>query len=153
MVHLYIGLDDTDSPNGGCTTHIVALLVQKISDMGISFIDYPNLIRLNPNVPWKTRGNGALCLRIICKKSDLEQIKEIVIHTVEKNSKLNYEGTDPGIVFISESIPGEVKNFAQKAEHRILKIDEALKLVKRISADIVGFKKGRGIIGALAAIG
>ncbi|MDH5495599.1 MAG: DNA-binding protein, partial [Candidatus Bathyarchaeota archaeon] len=63
MVVLHIGFDDTDSPRGGCTTYIAALLVEKLQKLGATFNDYPNLIRLNPNVPWKTRGNGALCLR------------------------------------------------------------------------------------------
>jgi len=51
MVKLHIGFDDTDSPKGGCTTYIAALLVEKLSIMSVSFMDYPNLIRLNPNVP------------------------------------------------------------------------------------------------------
>ena len=75
MVKLHIGFDDTDSPNGGCTTYIAAILVEKLSGMGVSFMDYPNLIRLNPNVPWKTRGNGALCLRLVCPENIVEESK------------------------------------------------------------------------------
>ena len=47
MVKLHIGFDDTDSPNGGCTTHIAAILVEKLCSIKASFLDYPNLIRLN----------------------------------------------------------------------------------------------------------
>ena len=60
---MHIGLDDTDSTRNGCTTYIAALLVEQLEHLHVKFIDYPNLVRLNPNVPWKTRGNGALCLR------------------------------------------------------------------------------------------
>jgi tRNA(Ile2)-agmatinylcytidine synthase len=84
--HIHIGFDDTDSPRKGCTTHIAALLVEKLEKLGAIFTDYPNLIRLNPNVPWKTRGNGALCLRIKCDESIIGQIKETVIETIEENS-------------------------------------------------------------------
>jgi tRNA(Ile2)-agmatinylcytidine synthase len=154
MVKLHIGFDDTDSPNGGCTTYIAALLVEKLTKMNITFIDYPSLVRLNPNVPWKTRGNGALCLRIICPENKLETMKEIVIDTVKGNSDLSYTGnTDPGIVFITEDVPKEVREFAKKAEQKFLKIEDAKKLVKRVNAEAIGFKKGRGIIGGLAAIG
>jgi len=154
MVKLHIGFDDTDSPNGGCTTYIAALLVEKLTKMNIMFTDYPSLVRLNPNVPWKTRGNGALCLRIICPESKLETIKETVIDTVEKNSDLSYDGnTDPGIVFITEDVPKEVKEFAKKAEQTVLKIEDAINLAKKVNAEAIGFKKGRGIIGGLAAIG
>ena len=60
MNTMHIGLDDTDSTRKGCTTYVAALLVEKLQKLDANFIDYPNLIRLNPNVPWKTRGNGAL---------------------------------------------------------------------------------------------
>ncbi len=153
MVKLHIGFDDTDSPNGGCTTYIAAILVEKLSSMGVSFTDYPSLIRLNPNVPWKTRGNGALCLRLICAENSVDRIKETVIDTVEANSELGYGGTDPGIVFIFEDVPQEIRDFAKKAEQSMLTIDEALELARSVNAEAVGFKKGRGIIGALAAIG
>ncbi|PVX25439.1 MAG: DNA-binding protein [Candidatus Bathyarchaeum sp.] len=153
MVKLHIGFDDTDSPNGGCTTHIAALLVEKLCSMKISFLDYPNLVRLNPNVPWKTRGNGALCLRIECPKDAVEDIKETVLDTVEANSDLDYGGTDPGVVFLLGDVPQQVREFAKEAEQRIMKIDDALNLAKNVNAEAVGFKKGRGLIGSLAAIG
>ena len=90
-VSLHIGLDDTDSPAGGCTTYIAALLVEKLIGLGCTFIDYPNLIRLNPNVPWKTRGNGALCLRIMCQEDKTPAIEEILFKTVLEESEMNSE--------------------------------------------------------------
>lgn len=153
MIKLNIGFDDTDSPKGGCTTYIAALLVEKLSQMGISFTDYPNLIRLNPNVPWKTRGNGALCFRINCYKDKIDTIITTVLETIEENAELNYTGTDPAVVFLVDEIPKEIKNFAKKAEQGIVKKEEALRLIKLFDAEAVEFKKGRGIIGGLAAIG
>ena len=153
MVKLHIGFDDTDSPNGGCTTYIAAILVEKFCNMGISFNDYPRLIRLNPNVPWKTRGNGALCLTIECPENILTVTKSTVITTVEAHSELSYEGTHPGIVFVYGDVTQEILKFAKKAEQTLLTIEEAFKLAKKVNAEIVEFKKGRGIIGSLAAIG
>jgi tRNA(Ile2)-agmatinylcytidine synthase len=153
MVKLHIGFDDTDSPNGGCTTHIAALLVEELCSMGVSFRDYPSLVRLNPNVPWKTRGNGALCLRIECPEDAVDAIKKTVLDIVEENSKLDYGGTDPGVVFLLGDVPQQIRDFAKKAEQQIVTIDEVLRLVKRFGAEAVGFKKGRGLIGGLAAIG
>ncbi|MEM3055479.1 MAG: DUF1743 domain-containing protein, partial [Candidatus Bathyarchaeia archaeon] len=151
---MHIGLDDTDSPRKGCTTYIAALLVEKLQKLGVQFLDYPNLVRLNPNVPWKTRGNGALCLRIRYAGNTAEKIKEIVIETVEENSDLEYKGTDPGVVFFKRTkIPLEVKNFAKKAITGIVNLKDALKILKKCRAEALGFKKARGIIGGLAAIG
>jgi tRNA(Ile2)-agmatinylcytidine synthase len=151
---MHIGFDDTDSPRKGCTTYIAALLVEKLEKLGAVFTDYPNLIRLNPNVPWKTRGNGALCLRIKCDENIMGQIKETVIETIEANSDLEYKGTDPGVVFFTRAkIPAEIQTFAKKAITGIVNMKAALKLIKRFKAEALGFKNGRGIIGGLAAVG
>lgn len=151
---MHIGIDDTDSPRKGCTTYIAALLVEKLQKLGVEFLDYPNLVRLNPNVPWKTRGNGALCLRIKYDDNAAEKIKETVMETVEENSDFEYKGTDPGIVFFTRTkIPLEVKNFAKKATTGIVNLKDALRILKRFRAEALGFKNARGIIGGLAAIG
>jgi len=153
MTTMHIGFDDTDSPRMGCTTYIAALLVEKLHRLGASFIDYPNLIRLNPNVPWKTRGNGALCLRIRCGEELSEEIMETVIETIEENADLSYAGTDPGVVFFFNNIPRELKDFAKRTVQGVVKMKEALKIINAFGAEAVGFKTGRGIIGGLAAIG
>jgi tRNA(Ile2)-agmatinylcytidine synthase len=154
MAHLHIGIDDTDSPRKGCTTYVASLLVEKLAKLNVRFTDYPDLVRLNPNVPWKTRGNGALCLRIECDEGTAEDVKEAVVETVEANSDFDYVGTDPGIVFLSgQRIPQEVRNFAQKAIQGIVKLNDSLGLVKEFGGEALGYKSRRGIIGALAAIG
>ncbi|HVP93352.1 MAG TPA: tRNA(Ile)(2)-agmatinylcytidine synthase [Acidobacteriota bacterium] len=151
---MHIGLDDTDSRRKGCTTYVASLLVEKLQKLDAKFIDYPNLIRLNPNVPWKTRGNGALCLRIKYNEKDETKIKETVTSTVEEHADLESRGTDPGIVFLKETrIPREAKIFAKNTITGIATLKEALRLIKKFKAEAVGFKNGRGIIGGLAAVG
>ncbi|MEM2936283.1 MAG: tRNA(Ile)(2)-agmatinylcytidine synthase [Candidatus Bathyarchaeia archaeon] len=150
---LHIGFDDTDSPRRGCTTYVAALLVEKLNGLGVLFLDYPNLIRLNPNVPWKTRGNGALCLRVRCREDLVEEIMETVISTVEEHADMEYAGTDPGVVFLFGSVPPEVKAFAKRTIQGLVEMEEALSLIRKFRGKAVGFKEGRGIIGGLAAIG
>lgn len=154
MKSLYVGLDDTDSTRKGCTTYVAALLIEKLEKLGVRFTDYPNLIRLNPNVPWKTRGNGALAIRIHYNENVEEEIKQTAMDTVEENSDLESKGTDPGIVFFGRNeIPKEVRIFAKKTITGVVTLKEALKLVRKFGAEAIGFKSGRGIIGSLAAIG
>ncbi len=151
---MHIGLDDTDSTRRGCTTYVAALLVEKLEKLNVTFLDYPNLVRLNPNVPWKTRGNGALCLRIMHDAELEEQIKEAVISVVEEHSDLSFKGTDPGVVFITKTeIPGELKAFAQSAITGIVTLKAAMRLIKKFEGEALGFNACRGIIGALAAVG
>src|SRR3990170_8226082 len=154
MLTMHVGIDDTDSPRKGCTTYVATLLVEKLSQLGVSFIDYPNLVRLNPNVPWKTRGNGALCLRFRCDEKLASEIMELTIDTVEKNSDMDCAGTDPGVVFFEGSqVPEELTFFARQAIQGLVKLKEALKLIRAVKAEALGFNSGRGIIGALAAVG
>jgi tRNA(Ile2)-agmatinylcytidine synthase len=151
---MHIGLDDTDSTRKGCTTYVAALLVEKLEKLGAKFLDYPNLIRLNPNVPWKTRGNGALCLRIKYDAGLEDQIKEAAISLVEEHADLSFKGTDPGIVFLTNAeIPEEITAFAKNAITDIVTLKEAMKLVKKAEGEALGFNTCRGIIGALAAVG
>lgn len=124
-IPLHIGLDDTDSPRTGCTTYIGALLVDRLEALGCEFSDYPNLIRLNPNVPWKTRGNGAVCLRVSCEDALIEKVKEIVVDTVRSNSDLEYERTDPAVVFLRGHVPEALSEFSKRVLRDIVTIDEA----------------------------
>jgi tRNA(Ile2)-agmatinylcytidine synthase len=153
-MHLHIGVDDTDSLSGGCTTYICALIVEQLSRLSdVEFVDYPNLVRLNPNVPWKTRGNGAVCLRVNVAENDLEKIEELTLEKVEQESKFEDPGTNPGVVFYSGEISAELKDFSNRAVQDIVTLREAVKIIKKIKAEAFGYKSGRGIIGALAAIG
>jgi len=56
----FIGIDDTDSRSGQCTTYIATKLAEKLSRYTV--ISELRLVRLNPTVPWKTRGNGAVAI-------------------------------------------------------------------------------------------
>ncbi len=77
MIRVDIGLDSLDTPITGCTTHFAFFLLlhirKKYGDK-IELVDYPNLVRLNPNIPWKTRGNAAVVLRTRMKEDIVEDV-------------------------------------------------------------------------------
>ncbi len=130
---MHIGLDDTDSTKGGCTTYLAAVLIEKLEKFKVQFIDYPALIRLNPNVPWKTRGNGALCLRFTYDTEFEDQIKNTAMDLWEKHSAINEKGTDPGIVFYkNREIPAELKAYSKKTETTIVTLKEAMALNQKV---------------------
>jgi tRNA(Ile2)-agmatinylcytidine synthase len=151
---MHIGLDDTDSTKGGCTTYLAAVLIEKLAKFQVKFTDYPRLIRLNPNVPWKTRGNGALCLSFTYDTEFEEQIKDTATTLWEEHSAIKEKGTDPGTVFYSNpKIPPELRAFSKKTETTVVTLKEAIALIKKLGAEASGYNSCRGIIGALAAIG
>ena len=123
---MFIALDDTDGNDGGCTTH---LMLRIISELGLDVKGYPGLVRLNPNIPYKTRGNAALCAEVgmscgtrskiseymgkpvfsssaIDDIPDYEHAAEAAWRIVLQEARLNDEKTNPGLI-ISREKPDE----------------------------------------------
>ena len=70
-----IGLDDTDHPEGGCTTYdLNELSRQLISDIDSAQEIERRLVRLWPFAERRTRGNAALCLLISINATDIEKL-------------------------------------------------------------------------------
>lgn len=155
MKHLlHIGIDDTDSSSGMCTTYITCVTISKLKDCGYDIIGYPKLIRLNPFARFKTRGNGALSFKLELKsENDIDEVKKIVLNNIQELSEFQDERTNPGVVFYEGKITSELQDYALKAIRSIISIKDAENLLNKIDADYYKFKNGRGIIGALAAIG
>ena len=70
MFYIYVAMDDTDSREGGCTTYLLTRALEISRDSGYICRSLPGLIRLNPNIPYKTRGNGAVVFCISRMTSD-----------------------------------------------------------------------------------
>ncbi len=153
LTEFHIGLDDTDSRFGGCTTYTATLVFEKLLASDVAPTDFPWLVRLNPNIPWKTRGNGALSIHLRTDSSKLGDVKRLVIETVRDTSDPSRPATDPAAVFLQGSIPSEIRQFTSKALHDVIGIKEAERLAREAGADVHRFKGRRGIVGALAAIG
>src|SRR5215813_11011838 len=150
---LHIGIDDTDSLVGRCTTHMAYKIVRHLLQKRLGcFVDYPLLIRLNPNVPWKTRGNGAVCLRL--KTFDRNQVIEYVTKYVEDESAID-SGANPSVVILSSDVvPEIVQEFGRRAMYDILSLEKAKKIARKFAnIEYFLYGNGQGMIGALAAIG
>ena len=149
--YLYIGIDDTDSPEGMCTTYLAAHIIRKLNKMDIDIVDYPRLIRLNPFSRFKTRGNGGVSFKII-NDEKAQVAKSIVLNEVSKLSMFDCDNTNPGVIFYEGEITKEMRDYAFKAIYSFITIEEAEEFGKSVGCEIHKFKKGRGIIGSIAAI-
>lgn len=149
--YLYIGIDDTDSPDGMCTTYLASQIINKFKDNGIDLVDYPRLIRLNPFARHKTRGNGGVGLKIL-NDDNADIAKEIVLGEVEKLSMFDCDNTNPGVIFYEGEITSEMREYAFRAIYEFITIDDAEEFGKSVGCEIHKFKKGRGIIGSIASI-
>ena len=151
MDYFYIGIDDTDSPEGMCTTYLASSILNEFERNGIEIEDFPRLIRLNPFAPFKTRGNGGVSFKLSLNQ-DTELAKEIVLDYVSRLSMFDCETTNPGVVFYKGEITPSMIDYSFKAIYTLITIEEAEEFAAEIGAEIHKFKKGRGIIGSIAAI-
>jgi tRNA(Ile2)-agmatinylcytidine synthase len=157
-IELHLGFDDTDSRTRGmCTTYLgFRLLKELLARQGIRLLDYPWLIRLNPNVPFKTRGNGAVSLHLLISRDlwDPEELIREASEILEDLAILEDPGTHPGMVAIVGSVPEELRRLYWKAVRSVVKLDSVKRILEKFSgASYRGWKQGRGIVGATAALG
>ena len=147
-----IGLDDTDSRERGmCTTYVAATLAGAISDAG-GTVERRLLVRLNPAVEHKTRGNAALALH-----TDLPVDRALALARGHLDlAETDDPRTNPGAVVAPgtpEDVPDAVAAFARRAVRELLDIDEAVTLAADAGYETAHAGNGRGRVGALAAVG
>jgi tRNA(Ile2)-agmatinylcytidine synthase len=160
---------------GGCTTYVARTIIQKITKK-YEIIGYPRLVRLNPNIPWKTRGNGALCLHVgklggkikrkigeidgkdvFCSltftneldENEQKQLATIVKETVDAQARIDDENTNPGYVLLLKKPDAELY---KNAVTKIVTLDDVQNILHNQQARFEGYKNSRGLIGATAAI-
>lgn len=166
---MYIAIDDTDSREGMCTTFLLTEIIRRSA---LDIIGYPSLVRLNPAIKYKTRGNGALVVNLGTGKGESQTIgyfgsktvkgykegeeipdpdflMEIARDVIEEYSVMDDPGTNPGIVTSSRRFQPE---FYWKAVREEVTIGEAEDFIKSQGGTYARFKNGRGIIGAAASI-
>ncbi len=152
-MNYHMGLDDIDSPLGGCTTHFASLVIRRLEQLGVRWCDYPNLIRLNPNIPFRTRGNGAVCLRFDMEPELVDEVMAIVRELLSDYAATDYANTNPGVVLLKDPLPQSVVRLAEMTIWRAVPRALVDRLISRISAECYHLGNGRGLIGALAAVG
>ena len=168
-----IGIDDTDSPRGGCTTWVLTELVRLAREHHLDLLGEPHLVRLNPNVPWKTRGNAALALRLGTGTGRGRTVGEIdgrPVVAFRSGRELAVEdgeeylddawravsaaaprepGTDPAMVAVTRSLPASL--YRQAVTDRVT-VAEAWRLLRAAGARTWVRGGRRGLVGASAAV-
>ncbi len=166
---LWIGVDDTDSLRGMCTTFLATEFVRELTK-DLDLIGYPRLVRLNPNIPWKTRGNGAVAMCVGTGLGEPLPIGEVGGHPivayprgtpdgdprsvvdrlaelVERWADLESPGTDPGLVVLSRKPRASLY---WEAVRGIVARSRAEAAIRGHGISRT-WKSGRGLIGASAA--
>lgn len=165
----HLAFDDTDSPDGMCTTYLTTLMIEALGQWDL--IGLPRLVRLNPNVPWKTRGNAAVCLsfgtgtgrRRLCGSiggheimaydrgapADPNEILPIAAAVLEAHAEFSCGNTNPGIVCASIR-PSQALYW--NAVRGLVSLSDIEAQLEAMGALWKKYKNGRGVIGASAAM-
>jgi len=142
---MLIGIDDTDSPAGMCTTYLGAVLARRLIREHMR-VREARLVRLNPNVTFKTRGNAAIMLDVVGAP---DRAFTVACDLVEELADFSCENTNPGVV-VTERKPDPA--FYKKAVTDFCTIEEAVVILDEAGARYRGWKNRRGLIGATAAV-
>lgn len=147
---MIVGIDDTDSATRGmCTTYLAAVVAERVSSF--ARVEDRLLVRLNPNVEHKTRGNAALALHL--ETDAPESVEEAVVATVKENAVFEDEKTNPGVAFLDGEPPESLARYTVETVREYKTRDEARRVAEENSVRVRGWKNGRGVVGATAAVG
>ncbi len=171
---LWLGIDDTDSPRGGCTTHVLTEVIRAAGDAGFDLIGEPRLVRLNPNVPWKTRGNAALSARFGRGRGPRRAVGrvagrpvwafsgarsrgpdrgpdllDVAWAAVRASASVGAAGTDPALV-VTDHRPAA--HWYWRAVRDVVDPADVRSALRRGGALVRTLGSDRGIVGATAAV-
>lgn len=158
FTRVHVGIDDVDAAIGGCTTHAAYLVVKEILRKfpNAKFIDYPNLVRLNPAIPFKTRGNGAVAFRVELHEKDLRNLIRVIEGVVKDYiDSLEFRPeTEPGVAVVVGDPATDLRRLYLRALTDYVHTDYVKAVIDRLEERLyLPLGMGRGVIGALAAIG
>ena len=150
-----LGIDDTDSKFGHCTTHLGYLMTSELAHVGCTFPAYPRLVRLNPNVPFKTRGNAAVCIEFEASSDGLRDAAFLAAERLLEEEADVENGANAALVMASREA-ADMEFFRQVYLRAVSGIVNYRAVIRAVSE--MGVRKrllgnGMGIVGAVASMG
>ncbi|MFB6120092.1 MAG: DUF1743 domain-containing protein [Halobacteriaceae archaeon] len=146
-----VAFDDTDSREGMCTTYAAARVADALEERGHR-VSRSLLVRLNPAVEHKTRGNAALAVH-----TDAPVDEAFARARAElDDGAATGDDTNPGLVAAPgdpDDVPAAVADFARGAVRDYHDVETAVALAEDAGYRSAAWGNGRGRIGALAAVG
>jgi tRNA(Ile2)-agmatinylcytidine synthase len=148
-----VGVDDTDSRTDGmCTTYLAAQLADRFRERGAA-VERCLLVRCNPAVEHKTRGNAAVAVHTDAAP---DTALAVAADLVDAHAVTDDPTTNPGLVVADgdpDAVPDAVAAFTRAAVRDHHTIAAATDLCETAGYATRSWGEGRGRIGALAAVG
>lgn len=147
LVHVTVGIDDTDKKGcGGATFALSQALLKYLSERSDVIGIRHQVAVLAESIEEKTAGNSCSFIELAVEPKTLPALSEQIIRFVEEESVSENWG-----VAIAKGIlvPFELLSLARKIRLGRVSLNEALLLAEKYDVEVFG---GRGIIGAVAAV-
>jgi tRNA(Ile2)-agmatinylcytidine synthase len=144
-----VGIDDTDSDRGYCTTYLAYRIATDLRDE-CTVLAYPRLVRLNPNIPFKTRGNAAVCLRV--ETENPERAFDSVCATAAEFSD-EKGGANTGLVFLEDlDLVRELGPLYLNALRGVVNVHRVTRFLHQHKVRLWTQGNGMGLVGAAASL-
>ncbi len=144
--YLAIGIDDTDTAEGGATFALALALHQHLSTLeGVMPIGH-HVVMLNPAHPERTAGNSASFIELAAEPALCGQIREHSLRFVSDEALSSEWGIAIKQGF---TVPRDLRHFGNRARTGRVTRKEAEDVARKHGIFTRG---GRGIVGALAAV-
>nr|WP_284731847.1 tRNA(Ile)(2)-agmatinylcytidine synthase [Halorientalis regularis] len=136
-----------------CTTYAAAVLAERVRRAG-GHVERLLLVRLNPAVEYKTRGNAALAVH--CDLG-VDEAFELATALVEETAETGDDRTNPGVVAVTDDLGAKsdwLRTLPRRAIREILDPEtDVREPLESGGYRHRGWGNGRGLVGASAAAG
>ncbi len=142
-----IGVDDTDSSEGGATWALVNEIAYSLEKSGLAHYLSHSIVQLYTKAPEKTTNCVSISVAFATEHPEklISEFKKIL----EKNT---YSDETAMAVFTKISVPEGLAEYAKSVKTRIVDLREAYEVAERYNVRVIPVTGERGIIGALASI-
>lgn len=152
----WVGLDDTDSLEAGCTTYDFNDLLQYLERSGMRIND-PRLVRLWPHAPRRTRGNGALAAEVLGEVDKLDQLLDSWFENMAQSrfcagGEKTTNSAQPVLVRSTTQLPEELYWQSVRTHTELSEREQALEKLHGIRTWSMPENGRSGLIGATSAI-
>jgi hypothetical protein len=146
LMHVTIGVDDTDSPGGGATFALALALLTQVTRMkGVLPISH-HVVMLNPAVFNKTAGNSASYIELAVMPSRFEELIKKVRRFIADESVSQEWGI---AIQTGLPVPSSLREYGRLVREQVVSRAMAEAIAEQSGITLYG---GNGVIGALGAV-
>lgn len=144
-----IGIDDTDTKDKGATWTLAHNIGLELSKEGFEYLDHI-IVQLYPHNPYKTQNCVSVALTFAVRPGTQKELIERIMEELEEKTLSDKTSI---AIFNGIMIPEELREYSIRAKKKLVTVEEAKQVAKRVGIRLVEVTGAQGQIGALAAIG